>query len=229
MVTQEGVRYAAVDGVLHEVVVATAGDVQNLPASSGAQTGVYVVGTGNTGAARTFQVLGLTYLGAMLAGAMGQRVPHPDWKPDGWSPPSDDAGLVSTHNVHYNQALKTPQFALFWLAVAGNAIAGVTIMSCAKTIMSDVFGSVLPAIVSGGFAAGTIYSPFFATNSTMVARVCMCAVAVTAPYALPAILTPYHCRGNGNTQQQPYRLHDHSRLAVDCLLQAGLVATCLVA
>jgi hypothetical protein len=29
-------------------------------------------------------------------------------------------------------------------------------MSCAKTIMSDVFGAALPAIVTGGFAAGYV-------------------------------------------------------------------------
>lgn len=156
LLTQQGVRYATVDGALREVVVATASDVQNLPASAGAEPGVYVVGTGNTGAAQTFQVLGVTYLGAMLAGAMAQRVPHPDWKPEGWTPPTDGAGLVSAHSVHYNEALRTPQFALFWCAVAGNAIAGVTIMSCAKTIMSDVFGSVLPAVVHGGFAAAYV-------------------------------------------------------------------------
>ena len=33
------------------------------------------------------------------------------------------------------QALRTPQFYLLWASVFGNAVAGVTIISCAKTIM----------------------------------------------------------------------------------------------
>lgn len=42
------------------------------------------------------------------------------------------------------------------MAVAGNAVAGVTVMSCAKNIMTDVFGSALPHIVTGTFAAGYV-------------------------------------------------------------------------
>merc|ERR1712048_643510 len=49
-------------------------------------------------------------------------------------------------------ALKTPQFWLMWSAVFGNAIAGVSIISCASTMMKDVFSSAMPALVTGGFA-----------------------------------------------------------------------------
>ena len=54
--------------------------------------------------------------------------------------------------MHYNEALRTPQFYLLWTAVLGNAVAGVTIISSAKTIMSDVFHSALPMIVTGVIA-----------------------------------------------------------------------------
>ena len=49
------------------------------------------------------------------------------------------------------RALQTPQFWLMWAAVFGNAIAGVSIISCAKTMMGDVFGAAFPAIVTGTF------------------------------------------------------------------------------
>jgi hypothetical protein len=64
--------------------------------------------------------------------------------------------MVSTHSVHHNEALKTPQFYLLWGAVCGNAIAGVTIISCAKNLMGDIFASALPTIVTGTFAAGFV-------------------------------------------------------------------------
>lgn len=53
-----------------QVIVATAHDVANLP---GVQEGVYVVGTGNTGAASTFLTLGVGYFLAMMTGALTIR------------------------------------------------------------------------------------------------------------------------------------------------------------
>ena len=53
-----------------QVIVATAHDVANLP---GLQEGVYVVGTGNTGAASTFLTLGVGYFLAMMTGALTIR------------------------------------------------------------------------------------------------------------------------------------------------------------
>lgn len=64
--------------------------------------------------------------------------------------------MITTANVHHDTAMRSPQFYLLWAAVAGNAIGGVTVMSCAKTIMSDTFGTALPTIVTGGFAAGYV-------------------------------------------------------------------------
>ena len=88
--------------------------------------------------------------------------------------------MVTNNNVHHNTAMRTPQFYLVWAAVAGNAIAGVTVMTAAKTLISDfgkalrrscfplrigtvhrikrlrVPGAVVPSIVTGGFAASYV-------------------------------------------------------------------------
>jgi hypothetical protein len=66
------------------------------------------------------------------------------------------SALVSSHSVHHDTALRTPQFYLFWGAVCGNAVAGVAIISCAKTMMTEIFGAALPHLVTGGFAAGFV-------------------------------------------------------------------------
>lgn len=156
LVTEAGKRFAEVGGELREVVVATASDVANLP---GVAEGVYAVGTGNTGASMTFLTLSVGYLATMLTGAFMQRVPAEGWTPKGWTPPSDDQQaqkMQTTASVDYTQALRTPQFYLLWGAVFGNAVAGVSVISCAKTIMGDVFGRALPAVVTGGFAASYV-------------------------------------------------------------------------
>ncbi|EGD82660.1 MFS permease [Salpingoeca rosetta] len=154
LVTENGRRFADVSGQLQEVVIASATDLSKAGISGDA--GVYAVGTGSTGAAKTFFALGASYLTLMLAGAMGQRVPPEGWKPEGFVEPKTENKMMTSGNVHYTTALKTPQFYLLWLAVAGNAVAGVTVMSCAKNIMTDVFGSALPHIVTGTFAAGYV-------------------------------------------------------------------------
>jgi hypothetical protein len=73
---------AGAEGVLREVVVATADDVASLP--GGLVEGVYVVGTGDTGAAAAMRSLSAGYLGLMSAGALLQRVPWAGYMPAGF-------------------------------------------------------------------------------------------------------------------------------------------------
>ena len=44
------------------------------------------------------------------------------------------------------------------VGVFGNAIAGVSVMACAKNIIGDVFASAFPAIITAGFMSGYIAS-----------------------------------------------------------------------
>jgi hypothetical protein len=157
LVTEAGRRFADVDGTLKEVVIATSADVSNVPVP--AQPGVYVVGTGSTGAAKTFFTLGAGYLVSMNIGAFMQRVPREGWTPPNWVVPTDDnrsTKMISSGNVHHNEALKTPQFYMLWTSVACYATAGVSVIACAKTMMTDIFAAALPAIVTGAFAASYV-------------------------------------------------------------------------
>jgi hypothetical protein len=56
---------------------------------------------------------------------------------------------VAQEYVPLDTVVKLPQFYLLWLGIMGNAMAGVAIISCAKTIMGDIFGSQLPMYVVG--------------------------------------------------------------------------------
>jgi len=154
LVTEGGRRFAEVAGQLREVVVVGTNDVGSMIVR-GAE-GVYTVGTGNVGVAETFITLGLIYFVVMLVAAFSYRLPPPGWQPAGWVPP--DAAhrakrMISTHNVHINEALKTRQFYQLWIVLCFNVTAGIGVLSVAQTMMTEIFGTTLPGIVDSSFAA----------------------------------------------------------------------------
>ena len=158
LVTEQGIRYAhTAGGALREVVVIGANE-----ATDAVREGVYLVGTGNVGVAPTFFVLGALYLVAMLIAAFAYRIPAPGWKPRskrGWTQPDESASskrMITPHNVHADRALITPQFYLLWIVLCFNVTAGIGVLSVAKQMMSEIFGTALPHIVTGTFAAAFV-------------------------------------------------------------------------
>lgn len=152
---ESGMMLAETANGIKEVVVATAADLKSFPADLA--EGVYVTGTGSTGAPATFMTLAGVYGTSMLVGAAGNRAPRPDWKPEGWTPLIEESAMIAKHDVHHVTALSTPQFYLLWTAVMGNAVAGMTLLSAAKTTMGDVFGAALPAVVTGVFTTKSVH------------------------------------------------------------------------
>jgi hypothetical protein len=61
--------------------------------------------------------------------------------------------MITRANVHIDQALKTRQFYLLWIVLCFNVTAGIGVLGVAKTMMTEIFGSTLPHIVDGAFAA----------------------------------------------------------------------------
>jgi MFS family permease len=158
LVTEGGRRLAEVGGPtvggLREVVLVGATDVANMTVPG--PEGVYVVGTGDTGVAGTFFVLGIAYALIMLIAAFSYRIPAEGWTPHGWKPPAADEGdkkMISRHHVDIDEALRTPQFYLIWIVLCFNVTAGIGVLGVAKTMMTDIFGRALPDLVDGAFAA----------------------------------------------------------------------------
>jgi MFS family permease len=150
MVTEGGRRLTAIAGELREVVVVGAAEIAGMTRPGPA--GVYLVGTGNAGVAETFLVLGAAYFVIMMIAAFSYRVPAEGWQPRGWFPPANDGTVTSTH-ASLDQAQRTPQFYLLWVVLCFNVTAGIGVLGVAKTMMSDIFGSALPNVVDGAFAA----------------------------------------------------------------------------
>lgn len=152
LVTEGGRQFAETAAGKIEVVVASAAQAAALP--GGGEAGVYAVGTGNTGAAGTFLALGIGYFLVMIVAAFMYRVPAPGWKPAGWQPkPAAANGLITSANVDINQALKTPQFWQLWIMLCFNVTAGIGVIGVAKTMMSEIFGTTMPLVVTAAFAS----------------------------------------------------------------------------
>jgi MFS family permease len=154
LVTEAGRRFADVGGQMREVVVVGANDVAGMIVR-GAE-GVYVVGTGDVGVAGTFFTLGIVYFIVMLIAAFSYRIPAAGWKPAGWTPPDAtyrSKRMISAHDVDINEALKTRQFYQLWIMLCFNVTAGIGVLSVAQTMMTEIFGTTLPNIVDGAFAA----------------------------------------------------------------------------
>ena len=154
LVTEGGRRFADVAGRHIEVVVVSAHDIAKMVVPG--PEGVYAVGTGSVGVAQTFFTLGVIYFIVMMIASFSYRIPAQGWKPPGWEPPSLDeaARRMMTHaHVHIDQALTTPQFYQLWIVLCFNVTAGIGVLGVAKTMMTEIFGTTLPHIVNGAFAA----------------------------------------------------------------------------
>ncbi|MCY3940248.1 MAG: OFA family MFS transporter [Gammaproteobacteria bacterium] len=159
LVTERGRQFAEVAGEWLEVVVAAPADVSRMIVPG--PEGVYVVGTGSTGAALTFFTLGLLYFCVMLAASFSFRLPREGWKPAGWDedaaraagkPGSGWRGMPSTRYVPVQRAHRTPQFYLLWIMLCFNVTAGIGVIGVAETMMVDIFGPPLPHVVTPAFA-----------------------------------------------------------------------------
>ena len=185
LITEGGRRFAEVAGNKIEVVVASA--------SEAAQAGVYVVGTGNTGAAGAFLTLGIVYFTIMMLAAFQYRVPKEGWKPEGYKPPSveESATKMKTLNdVHINQAIKTPQFYQLWIVLCFNVSAGIGVIGVAKTMMSEIFGSAPPT----SELASIVTATFAGTYVLMISVFNMCGRIIWASLSdFIGRKNTYHC------------------------------------
>ncbi len=153
LITEHGRQFAETAVGKLEVVVATAKQAAALP--NGGEAGVYVVGTGDTGAAATFLTLGIAYFIIMTLASFSYRVPAQGWKPEGWEPPEKDKSneMITENHVHIDQAIKTPQFWQLWIMLCFNVTAGIGVIGVAKTMMSEIFGTSMPLIATAAFAS----------------------------------------------------------------------------
>jgi MFS family permease len=99
----------------------------------------------SVGVWEAFVTLAVVYFVFMMAGALGYRVPAPNWKPAGWEPPVEATAksMITDRHVHLDVAWKTPQFWLVWGVLCLNVTAGIGIIGMASPMLQEVFGGKL--------------------------------------------------------------------------------------
>ena len=127
------------------------------------------------GVAETFMVLGVVYFIVMMIGAMLVRVPAEGWKPEGWTPPVMQNAMITTQNVHIDDAMKTPQFWLLWGVLCLNVTAGIGVLGQASAMSQEMFpGRITPASAAGFVGLLSIFNMlgrfFWASTSDYIGR-----------------------------------------------------------
>ena len=97
------------------------------------------------GVEETLVVMALIYFVFMIAGAFGYRVPTSGWKPEGWTPPADQASntMITQRHVHANKVWRIPQFWLLWMVLCMNVSAGIGVIGMSSPMLQEVFGGSL--------------------------------------------------------------------------------------
>jgi MFS transporter, OFA family, oxalate/formate antiporter len=101
---------------------------------------------------RTFFVLAGLFAVCVIGLAQFLRLPPPDWKPAGWTPPT---GPVSAIDVGPAKMLRTWQFYALWAVDFLSASVGLVAISAAAPLVREV-SRVSVAAFSGGVAVGVM-------------------------------------------------------------------------
>jgi MFS family permease len=97
----------------------------------------------SVGVWETFLTMGAIYFCFMMIGAFRYRLPPAGWRPEGWTPPSENKTMITQHNVHLKDAHKTPQFWLIWWVLCLNVSAGIGVIGMASPMLQEIFAGSL--------------------------------------------------------------------------------------
>jgi MFS family permease len=104
----------------------------------------------SNGVLETFVAMGAIYLLFIMIGALVVRIPPADWKPAGWTAPTQPKKLVTSAHVDVDTAWRTPQFWLLWGVLCMNVTAGIGVLGQASPMIQEMFsGRVSPAGAAG--------------------------------------------------------------------------------
>jgi MFS family permease len=110
----------------------------------------------SVGVWETFVAMGVIYFVFMMIGAFAYRVSPAGWQPDGWTPPSEKKSMITEHNVHLDNAHKTPQFWLIWWVLCLNVSAGIGVIGMASPMLQEIFAGNLIGLPGVKFNALTV-------------------------------------------------------------------------
>jgi MFS family permease len=103
------------------------------------------------GVAEAFITMGIIYFVFMMIGVFLIRIPPPNWKPAGWTPPANHNRMVTTREVPVHDAWRTTQFRLLWAVLFLNVTAGIGVLGQASAMIQEVFPGHITAAAAAGF------------------------------------------------------------------------------
>ena len=95
--------------------------------------------------------MGVIYFVFMTIGAFRYRIPPVGWQPEGWTAPAKANAMISSSNVHLDDAHKTPQFWLIWWVLCLNVSAGIGVIGMASPMLQEIFAGKLIGLPDVGF------------------------------------------------------------------------------
>src|ERR1700761_906799 len=107
----------------------------------------------SVGVWETFLVMAAIYFVFMIGGAFAYRIAPPNWKPEGYTPVEKANTMITTGNVHLDNAHKTPQFWLIWWVLCLNVSAGIGVIGMASPMLQEIFAGKLIGLPDVGFNA----------------------------------------------------------------------------
>src|SRR6201991_3764939 len=105
----------------------------------------------DVGVWQTFLTMGVIYAVFMIIGAFSYRIAPPNWRPDGWTPVEKANTMITTGNVHLDNAHKTKQFWLIWAVLCLNVSAGIGVIGMASPMLQEIFAGKLIGLPDVGF------------------------------------------------------------------------------
>jgi len=159
LMNKDGTLFVDTATGFQEVVVATATDLKTVGLAAICEPGAYLVGTGSTGVAEAFGLLGLGYGTIMAACAFAFRLPPKGYMPSGGhdsSVSTEEKVATKVPDTPINAATFSPQF---WLLYAGFglSITGTYgLLSSGTVILNEAFGQNLPLMVTAGFTSAFV-------------------------------------------------------------------------
>ncbi|MGB6910135.1 MAG: OFA family MFS transporter [Methyloceanibacter sp.] len=112
----------------------------------------YFATSTTVGVWETFVTMGLIYFVFMVGGAFLYRLPPANWRPAGWTPPTNAKAMITSGHVHLKDAHKTVQFWLIWAVLCLNVSAGIGVIGAASPMLQETFGGQLFGDATIGFA-----------------------------------------------------------------------------
>jgi MFS family permease len=92
---------------------------------------------------QAFVAMAAIYAFFMVIGSFRYRLPPTGWKPEGWTPPPDTNAMITSKQVHLNNAHKTWSFWMLWIVLCMNVSAGIGIIGAASPMLQETFGGQL--------------------------------------------------------------------------------------